>query len=627
MSLPKPYFELAYVYDDDYREVEIVPVVALPSDTRMNRREFLGAGATAATVLGVTGCAQLKETVDSVMGTLTKPVRPETPKEQPKATTPPETPREVAKAEAPSKPEPQPAPRPYTQDGSRLPIERPSKTDCGGTRSHIENVTALAMSRAGDLMVSGGADDNVKIWAIPGGKLLTSVRAQSGAITALTLSADGKTLAAATRNNRVTLWRAPEGKLLRTLAAHKGGVTALDMDADGRILVSASRDKTVRLWDVLSGKQVRVVQGITHPVSALALTPDGKLLATDALDGSVSLWRLPHGDRLRGLSYHMQRVTALAVSQDGQILASGSVDSTIALWRIADGELRSILKGHRADITVLRFSESHLASADRNGVIRLWSLPEGVPERAIQASGRAISALAIAQDGKFLASASSDASIKSWDLTQGSFSGCLVDLKASPANARGVTYNVRNEYGQLISYTLPCGSPIPSGAVCTCNCVPGSWSAPPVRGGGGQICTCVPVCVCMAVPVCQAHRLLHSDRVVRRLAEELLLGMGWREFPYMRWAADNAEPGLRERILRIVHRIAHGASSNPAIWPTVGECRAHLWSGDEVIAIMAAQMLAQWSALRQVGLSTDEHDQVVMLLNRAKALAWYRNLG
>jgi hypothetical protein len=45
-------------------------------------------------------------------------------------------------------------------------------------------------------------------------------------------------------------------------------------------------------------------------------------------------------------------------------------------------------------------------------------------------------------------------------------------------------------------YTLPCGSPIPPGAVCTCNCVPG---APAPSYGTRTICTCNKVCTCVPV--------------------------------------------------------------------------------------------------------------------------------
>lgn len=51
------------------------------------------------------------------------------------------------------------------------------------------------------------------------------------------------------------------------------------------------------------------------------------------------------------------------------------------------------------------------------------------------------------------------------------------------------------------TYTLPCNSPIPAGAVCTCNCV----TVPMGRGTkrmNGTVCTCNLVCTCDTVCGC-----------------------------------------------------------------------------------------------------------------------------
>lgn len=47
---------------------------------------------------------------------------------------------------------------------------------------------------------------------------------------------------------------------------------------------------------------------------------------------------------------------------------------------------------------------------------------------------------------------------------------------------------------RALTYTLPCGSPIPAGAVCTCNCV----TAPPIESCScDTVCTCDTVCSCV----------------------------------------------------------------------------------------------------------------------------------
>jgi hypothetical protein len=154
--------------------------------------------------------------------------------------------------------------------------------------------------------------------------------------------------------------------------------------------------------------------------------------------------------------------------------------------------------------------------------------------------------------------------------------------------------------------------------------------APPISGGGadyggGFICTCDTICTC--IPICQAHRLLHPDAVVRTMAEELLLLMGAREFAYMRWAAERAESALASAIGRVMGAIRGGARPNPARWPDPGTCAAYLDSADEVVAVMAAQLLR----LRQLGagFALEGHlwERVDALLEGARRRPWFTRGG
>jgi hypothetical protein len=64
--------------------------------------------------------------------------------------------------------------------------------------------------------------------------------------------------------------------------------------------------------------------------------------------------------------------------------------------------------------------------------------------------------------------------------------------------SQGITYKFTDPYGYSRTYTLPCGSPIPEGAICICNCVAvcscDGYVAPSPTSCGcdtyGTICTC-----------------------------------------------------------------------------------------------------------------------------------------
>lgn len=59
------------------------------------------------------------------------------------------------------------------------------------------------------------------------------------------------------------------------------------------------------------------------------------------------------------------------------------------------------------------------------------------------------------------------------------------------AGETGIDYKYTDSYGVTHTYTLPCGSPIPPGAVCVCNCV-----SVPASCTCDGVCSCVGHCSC-----------------------------------------------------------------------------------------------------------------------------------
>jgi WD40 repeat protein len=137
-------------------------------------------------------------------------------------------------------------------------------------------------------------------------------------------------------------------------------------------------------------------------------------------------------------------VSSVAISPDGRLLISGSYDKAIKVWSLPDGTLLKSFSGDLSD---------------------------------------KVNSVAISPDGRLLASGGGDCTIKLWSLPDGKqLPVCLMDPAVSQSSVSGATYT--RDGG---TYTMPCGSPIPAGAVCTCNCVPGS------------VCSCVSnVCSCVS---------------------------------------------------------------------------------------------------------------------------------
>jgi WD40 repeat protein/tRNA A-37 threonylcarbamoyl transferase component Bud32 len=266
------------------------------------------------------------------------------------------------------------------------------------------------------------------------------------------------------------LWRLQHTSLA-TLEGHSQAVRAVAHSPDGQWIASGGEDKVIRIWDARTGQIARSLRGNGGPVNALAFSPDSRLLASGSDDGLVKLWDVQGTSRTPRTTYrgHTNHVSTVAYSHDGKRLASGSPDLTIRIWDAAPGgpaEVAStlqILWGHTSSITSVAFSpyDRYLASAGgettnvfRPGEVKLWDLAGGREIASTQEHTGNVTAVRFGPDGKRLATASTDCTVKVWDLSGGPAGA----LRASQTTLRGHTKTV---YGVAFS---PDGEHLASGS-------------------------------------------------------------------------------------------------------------------------------------------------------------------
>ncbi|GAA6018592.1 hypothetical protein JCM10207_007229 [Rhodosporidiobolus poonsookiae] len=196
------------------------------------------------------------------------------------------------------------------------------------------------------------------------------------------------------------------------LTGHTDSITCLQVAEDlphpsFPVLMTGSWDRSVRIWNLETGKEVGVLRGHTRGVRALQF--DALKLVTGSMDSTLKIWNWRTGECMRTLRGHRDAVICL--TYDKQLLVSGSGDSTIRVWDFGTGEVYT-LRGHSEWVNSVALwdsktdSECEPASSggagSPNGEL---GAPISNPELAKQSSM-----------GKYLFSASDDATIRVWDL-------------------------------------------------------------------------------------------------------------------------------------------------------------------------------------------------------------------
>ncbi|HEX3147229.1 MAG TPA: protein kinase [Gemmataceae bacterium] len=301
---------------------------------------------------------------------------------------------------------------------------------------------------------ASGVDPLVRIWDVANKRLVFVLTGHQLAAHAIAFAPDGRTLATAGGDNTVRIWELPSGPLpVRsvplepkfTLNGHTNTVNAVTFSIDGRRLASAGADGSIRLWDVppiVEGKPrpqptaSGLLRGHNGPVTAVAWAAEGVFSAGS--DGRVVEWRLtPGGGTPVDLFKLKKQALALAITPDGELLAAAGDaepdedEPVIQLFRPLINKSAGQLRGHTGlTIFDLSFSEDgkRLASAGRDGTVRVWDVA-ALQERAVfrpekeprptthDSSARAIRGVSFAPNGLSIVSGGQDGAVRMWNFS------------------------------------------------------------------------------------------------------------------------------------------------------------------------------------------------------------------
>ncbi len=282
-------------------------------------------------------------------------------------------------------------------------------------KAHNDSISTLSFSPDSKTLVSCSDDKFIKVWDIKRKYIEEPIIKfnEHEEVFCATFSPDGRTIASANKDGTIFI-RFTDGQLIKTLKGHRGFISKVRFSPDGKFLTSCGEDGTIKFWHCQSR-----FEGHNNDIWGIDFSTNGEILITASSDKTAILWKR-NGDCLKILQ-HDNKVYDAKLSPDSRTAVTVTIDGVIRIWYDIQANDNEVLpepisiSGSTAKIVSFSPVNDIFLAAEEDGTIKVFDLKGKLLDQKPAHKGK-LTKITFSRKGKIIASASTDKTVKFWEL-------------------------------------------------------------------------------------------------------------------------------------------------------------------------------------------------------------------
>lgn len=204
-------------------------------------------------------------------------------------------------------------------------------------RPHTKAIQSLAFNRAGTMMLSTGADDEIKLWNLNDlKKPVLDYKGKGANVYGATFIGGTNDFACATLTNTAFVI-SPQGVVKKKLIILNNLVGSNDITINpaATTAITAGRDNAAAVFDLKTAARTAYLRGHSDWVTHVQFSPNGRWVATSSSDGTVRLYNIKSGKTVTTLSQQAGVGSPLAFTSDGKYLVTIDAFDSLSINKLS----------------------------------------------------------------------------------------------------------------------------------------------------------------------------------------------------------------------------------------------------------------------------------------------------